>query len=152
MPAFTVGETDNELYRTTIENMTNEELVKEYKELLKARRRGYDRQYNLQLCFDVIRAAAEQRKFDIHKAIIDGTPKKAVVQAQIGDITMIPTPESSNIDCFGYDKIEKILYVKFKSGETVYPYKNVPINVFEDMKVAKSKGSFYHKNIRDKFK
>jgi len=74
------------------------------------------------------------------------------VQAQIGDVEMIPTPESSNIDCFGYDELEKILYVKFKSGDTVYSYKNVSEKVFEDMKATKSKGSFYHKNIRGKFK
>jgi len=69
MPEFTMAETDNALYRGTVEAMADEEIIKEYKELLEARRRGYDRQYNLQLCFDIIRVAAELRGLDIHKAI-----------------------------------------------------------------------------------
>lgn len=152
MPDFTPGETDNALYRGAIEAMTDEELIKEYKELLEARRRGQDRKYNLQLCFDIIRVVAELRGLDIHKAIVSGTPKKSTVQTQIGDVEMIQTPESSNIECFGYDELEKILYVKFKSGDTVYSYKNVSKKVFEDMKAAKSKGSFFYANIRNKSK
>ena len=54
---------------------------------------------------------------------------------------------SSNIDSIGYDKASCTLYVQFTSG-TIYKYANVDEGVFDRFKLAKSKGSFFAKEIR----
>jgi hypothetical protein len=59
----------------------------------------------------------------------------------------IETPESSNITRFGYDEPNQVLSVEFKSGAT-YGYFDVPQSVFEQMKVASSKGQFLAQNLK----
>lgn len=58
---------------------------------------------------------------------------------------------SSNIDSIGYDKPNKALYVSFLSSGT-YKYSDVPEEVFEGFKTAKSKGSYFSKTIRASYK
>ena len=58
---------------------------------------------------------------------------------------------SSNIDSVGYDKPSSTLYVSFLSSG-LYKYANVPEDVFEGFKAAKSKGSYFAKVIRPNYK
>jgi len=59
----------------------------------------------------------------------------------------IDSPESSNIARFGFDPDNSVLVVEFlKSG--VYNYYDVTEAVFEQMKVAPSKGRFLAQNIK----
>ncbi len=57
------------------------------------------------------------------------------------------TPESSNLAGFGYDEINLTLIVEFKNG-TSYHYFSVPIDVFNAMCVASSKGTFLAQNVK----
>lgn len=57
---------------------------------------------------------------------------------------------SSNIKKIGYQNDAKVLLVTFVSG-SVYMYKDVPAEVFEDFVRAQSKGKFFHANIRGKY-
>jgi hypothetical protein len=59
----------------------------------------------------------------------------------------IPTPESSNIAGFGYESDTHVLTVEFTSALR-YNYFDVPEPVFEQMKVAPSKGQFLAQNIK----
>lgn len=59
----------------------------------------------------------------------------------------VETPESSNIARFGYDETSQVLTVEFKSSGT-YNYFDVPETVFEQMKVAPSKGEFLARNLK----
>ncbi len=61
----------------------------------------------------------------------------------------IQTPNSSNIARFGWADNGK-LFVEFKSGEK-WEY-DAPRPIFEEMKKAKSAGSFFHARVRGKFK
>lgn len=51
--------------------------------------------------------------------------------------------DSSNISAIGYDDEQMKLYVEFLSGE-LYEYMNVPIDVWNGLKNAESRGSFLH--------
>jgi len=57
---------------------------------------------------------------------------------------------SSVILKYHYYKEEQILLVTFVSG-SVYRYKNVPGNVFEQFRQARSKGIFFNDHIKTKF-
>tara|TARA_B110001469_G_C9597849_1_gene296937 strand:- start:892 stop:1104 length:213 start_codon:yes stop_codon:yes gene_type:complete len=59
----------------------------------------------------------------------------------------IETPESSNLERFGYDSSDMVLRVEFKSGGT-YDYFDVPESIFEQMQAAPSRGSFLAQNIK----
>ena len=55
--------------------------------------------------------------------------------------------ESSQVKSHGYDAASKTLAVEFKSGG-VYHYHDVPQKTYDDMKEAKSVGSFIGKSIK----
>lgn len=59
----------------------------------------------------------------------------------------IETPESSNLERFGYESSSMVLQVVFKSGGT-YDYFDVPEQTFEGMKAAPSRGSYLAQNIK----
>lgn len=62
------------------------------------------------------------------------------------------TPESSQIDSYGYDVASKRLAVKFKStSDKVYEYRDVPAELAAAMDAAESKGSFIYKQVKNKF-
>jgi len=63
----------------------------------------------------------------------------------------IDTPESSNIAKFGYSEGDQVLYVEFKNG-SVYQYFDVPPFIFEQMKVAPSKGQFLAWTIKGTYR
>lgn len=56
--------------------------------------------------------------------------------------------DSSNIDAIRYAKKEKVLQVKFLSG-TVYEYKDVPQEKFEEFLAAPSAGKYLNFWIKD---
>ena len=58
---------------------------------------------------------------------------------------------STVISSFHYDKMKHQLTVIFVSG-TVYNYKKVPEEVYEEMKKAFSKGAFLNEHIKGTYK
>ncbi|MDP3351848.1 MAG: KTSC domain-containing protein [Hydrogenophaga sp.] len=59
--------------------------------------------------------------------------------------------ESSQIMAFGYDADSQTLAIKFAPKGTVYHYAEVPQQVFDDMKTAASKGTFFGSTIRGRY-
>lgn len=59
--------------------------------------------------------------------------------------------ESSTIKAVGYEPTSLLLEVEFKAG-TVYQYKEVTPGVFDGMMGSDSKGKFFYKEIRGKYK
>lgn len=59
--------------------------------------------------------------------------------------------ESSIITSIGYDGLGKILHVQFRTGLT-YLYFDVPLNVYDAFLTAPSRGSYFTKEIRNKYK
>ena len=59
---------------------------------------------------------------------------------------------SSNIQWIEHESEdgEDTLRVCFRGGG-IYKYNQVPKEVFDDMKIAKSVGSFFHTNIKDAY-
>lgn len=58
--------------------------------------------------------------------------------------------DSSNLKSVGYDETRGILAVEFQSG-AIFHYYQVPLQVFEDMGAAESRGRYYAKEIRGRF-
>jgi hypothetical protein len=63
----------------------------------------------------------------------------------------IETPDSSTIARFQYDENTAVLTVEFKKGSR-YDYYDVPLNVFDSMKAAASKGQYLAQNVKGKFR
>lgn len=61
------------------------------------------------------------------------------------------TVQSSFIRDFGYDELGKRLIVRFKTG-SVYEYLDVPRDVYLGLQEAESRGRYYAKHIRGKYK
>lgn len=59
---------------------------------------------------------------------------------------------SSNLAAVGYDAIGNVLHVQFIGKEKVYKYYGVPVEVHAEMMATESKGSYYFKNIKNKYK
>jgi hypothetical protein len=58
--------------------------------------------------------------------------------------------ESSTIKKIGYSYPDKKLIVEFKSGG-IYHYKEVPEEIFEELKTCESIGKFLNENIKKKY-
>jgi len=58
---------------------------------------------------------------------------------------------SSVIRTFDYDAERKLLSVRFVS-EKLYVYERVPEDVYDAFRVAPSKGVFFNKYIRDRYR
>ncbi|MDF2434309.1 MAG: hypothetical protein JWP44_3940 [Mucilaginibacter sp.] len=58
---------------------------------------------------------------------------------------------SSVVASMNYDAAHRTLRIFYVSGN-VYDYKNVPEEVYEQMKSANSKGIFLNQNIKKRFK
>lgn len=63
----------------------------------------------------------------------------------------IETPDSTNLEGFGYDEENAVLRVYFKRGAT-YDYFDVPKEVFEAMKAAPSRGRFLVGEIKGNYR
>ena len=57
---------------------------------------------------------------------------------------------SSNLLSVGYDPETETLEVEFRSGGT-YRYSGVPISEYQALMGAASHGSYFHRNIRDRY-
>ncbi len=59
--------------------------------------------------------------------------------------------QSSNLKSVGYDRETNVLEIEFHSGG-VYQYLNVPESVFKALLNAASKGTYFHANIKERYK
>jgi hypothetical protein len=57
---------------------------------------------------------------------------------------------SSVIRDYDYDDARRVLEITFVSGR-VYAYRDVPPEVFAEFQMARSKGEFFNRHIRDGF-
>lgn len=60
--------------------------------------------------------------------------------------------DSSNLKAIGYDPNTRELFVQMVRNDSVYKYADVSLNLFERFNDAESKGRFFVKEIKDKFK
>ncbi|GAA4449804.1 MAG: KTSC domain-containing protein [Chitinophagaceae bacterium] len=58
---------------------------------------------------------------------------------------------STVIASFDYQDAQHVLDIRFHSGR-VYRYENVPLAIVEALRRARSKGSYYNRQIRNKFR
>lgn len=148
MPDFTFEESDNYMYACRLEGMLKENLIPEYRMLNKLRRNGGDRDYALQMQFDILSAVAGRKGVDLSKG--DYTREEAL-QKPHPDVEKIYTPESKSVDWFAYDFNLDTLYLKYKSGETVYEFA-ISYKVYDEMldiiKRDESLGSFVGKKLK----
>ena len=68
---------------------------------------------------------------------------------RMSTINLIPV-QSSNIEAVGHDPHSKTLTVKFKNGGT-YEYSGVDANEYNAFMSARSKGAYFHTEIRRRF-
>lgn len=57
---------------------------------------------------------------------------------------------SESIASIGYDEDAEVLEVEFATG-AVYRYRGVPLDAFEDLRQAPSKGAHFNRHIKDAF-
>lgn len=57
---------------------------------------------------------------------------------------------SSVITSFHYDKNKSKLEILFVSG-VKYIYSDVPVNIYEEMKGSRSKGTYFNQKIKEKY-
>jgi len=60
---------------------------------------------------------------------------------------MLPV-SSSNIESVGYDEQNQEVYINFLNG-SIYKYKGVPPNEFENLRTASSVGSYLNRNYKN---
>ncbi len=58
---------------------------------------------------------------------------------------------STVIGEFSFDPVTSILKITYVSG-IIYEYKDVPENIFNDMKASRAKGIFLNKYIKNKYR
>ena len=58
--------------------------------------------------------------------------------------------QSSSLSKLAYDSQHGILQVEFRDG-TVYQYSGVPLQTFQELLQADSKGAFFNHHIRSRF-
>jgi KTSC domain len=59
--------------------------------------------------------------------------------------------ESTMLASVGYDASQSILDLEFCGGD-IYRYSAVPASIFNQLLVADSKGSFFNRHIRNRFR
>lgn len=55
---------------------------------------------------------------------------------------------SSNLASIGYDETNEILEIEFLNGG-IYQYTKVPFDVYEELMIARSHGTYFSANIRN---
>lgn len=63
----------------------------------------------------------------------------------------VQSVESSVLAAIGYDRKEHVLEATFRTGR-VYRYFDVPAAVYKGLLNAPSVGSYFNRNIRDKYR
>lgn len=59
--------------------------------------------------------------------------------------------ESNNLEAIAYDRKERKLYIRFRDGDRLYRYHNVPATVWKSLQEASSKGHFFQTQIKTIF-
>jgi hypothetical protein len=59
---------------------------------------------------------------------------------------------SSNLDSFDYNQLTQPLSVKFLDNPKIFNYLGVPPNVVDAFATSPSKGKFFHRYIKSKYK
>ena len=62
----------------------------------------------------------------------------------------MPVAQSSHLNSFDYDIGSQTLTIAFNNG-SVYHYREVPLQEFENLKQAGSPGTYFWQNIRSKY-
>ena len=62
----------------------------------------------------------------------------------------LDTVESDAIHAIGYDNDVQVLEIIFNNG-SIYQYRGVPRDVYDEMLRAESKGRYFQDNIREEF-
>ena len=60
--------------------------------------------------------------------------------------------KSNNIEAIDFDSLNNNLLIKFKNSSKVYKYKNVSKCIFENLMSSTSKGRFFIRYIKGKYK
>lgn len=60
---------------------------------------------------------------------------------------MIPTPGSTSVEEIGYDAEAEEVFVRYRSGG-LYAYLGVPATVWEELRAARSTGSFVNQVLK----
>lgn len=60
--------------------------------------------------------------------------------------------KSSNIASVGYDEIQKIVEVEFKTDGSIYQYRDVPEDIWITIMTAPSIGSVVHSILKKNYK
>jgi hypothetical protein len=58
---------------------------------------------------------------------------------------------SNSLRSVGYESAESILEIEFKESG-IYQYLSVPVEVYQDLLAAPSKGAYFHQHIKDVFR
>jgi len=56
--------------------------------------------------------------------------------------------KSTDIATVGYDEAQKVLEVKFRRGDKIYIYKNVPKVVYDGILKAPSAGAYFAAHVK----
>lgn len=75
----------------------------------------------------------------------------AIISSVAADFDMKPV-DSSLLSAVGYDTQTKTLAVQFVNNSDTYYYNEVPEELLQQLLKSDSKGAFYVKNIKGKFK
>lgn len=59
---------------------------------------------------------------------------------------------SSNLEKVAYEEKDRILYVAFKKNKNIYFYSDVPVQVYNEFLMARSKGKFFYNFIKFRYK
>ena len=59
--------------------------------------------------------------------------------------------QSSNVESVGYDAELMELHVRYLSSATIYVYLNVPQQIYDELMVAPSKGSYLARCVKNVF-
>jgi len=72
--------------------------------------------------------------------------------ASIRDVIAFPLLKTSSnvIRSFDYDEATQILRVEFNTG-SIYQYRDVPKDVYQELKIAPSVGQYFNTHIREKY-
>lgn len=60
--------------------------------------------------------------------------------------------DSTFIKKISYDEFNNVLHVFIKDNKKLYSFLNVPLHVFLTLMDSKSKGSYFNKKIKNKFR
>src|SRR5262245_19326093 len=74
-------------------------------------------------------------------------PARVPTCSTCGSLKKMPSSVIRDVD---YDEERRLLEITFVSGR-IYAYRDVPAEVFADLQMARSKGEFFNRHIRDCF-